>query len=980
MSSLVEMLVDSAPFQNTIVLLIVANTGVMMLERYPMDPYTAQVLENANLLLTLAFTSEMVLKLVAYGLCRYLADSFNRFDGVIVLLSLMDLIVAHYEVDIGVNTSVLRAMRLLRVFKLMRSWTSLRKIVEGMLNSVGQLTNLFVLLLLVIFIFALLGMSLFGDKFTEERGFAEPPRTNFDSIVDSMLTVFVVISGENWNDVWADTASAVGPWCGVYFVLLVTIGNYVVLNLFVAILLGGFQQNHDEDDDDHDAQAEAEAQAEAQAEAEAEAEASEGGGYDRLGHPLPAGVNVHSPGIDSAAVDDASDYALLCLSPANPIRRLAHTIITFHAPSTPALSFDNLIVVVILTSCIAMSLESCDLPTDAPLRDLLEQINTIATIVFATEMGLKIIAWGLLFTPNGYLRSGWNRLDGAIVTSSLISLLGDVPAFKTLRLLRVLRPLRLIARFGSLRVVVDLFIRTLPQVFNVMTVVLLFAIVFAILGVQIFAGKFASCASDDANVARAPDSGACIEAGGVWANPSIGSFDDIGAALLLLFESATMEGWPDVMYAAIDATAQGQAPSQGFAPFQSLFVVAWIILGGMFLLNVFVGVIVDAFAAIKRNDEGLSLMDANQEQWVATMKQLLRLKPTRYPPEPTEATRKFAYRILHMSWFEPAVMGVILFNTALMGLDAYDISPERSEFLSDSNQVCTVIFAVEAAIKIHALSFDEYVREGWNIFDFSVVTISLLESATSFIAEALGINPSLFRAARTVRVLRIIRTVKSAKGLRMLMKTLLLSLPSLYNIAAIFLILLTLYSILGMSLFGKVAHGDFLDDNANFCSFPIAFLTMFRCATGESWNGIMHDAMTTSSEVFSDRPQPRCVDATASSPGDCGSPVAAVLFFMSFQLLATFVILNMMVAIILEEYSKAVSTDHQKISPEDSEAYADAWAHFDPFATGRMHVSHLHAFIEEYSTTYLLTYLLLLTFTYLLTYLRTCVLACLLTY
>lgn len=112
----------------------------------------------------------------------------------------------------------------------------------------------------------------------------------------------------------------------------------------------------------------------------------------------------------------------------------------------------------------------------------------------------QVLAYGLLFTPKAYLRDGWHRLDALIVSASLISLLGDSDRLATLRLLRVLRPLRLIAKFGNLRVVVDLFIKTLPDVGSVMLVVLLFSIVFGILGVQVSAAygqlMAAECAVD----------------------------------------------------------------------------------------------------------------------------------------------------------------------------------------------------------------------------------------------------------------------------------------------------------------------------------------------------------------------------------------------------------------------------------------------------------------------------------------------------
>ena len=248
-------------FQNFVVGLIVLNTIAMMFESYPMDPKLEERLDDLNVYLTIAFACEMLLKLGADGIEEYVSDAFNRFDGLVVIVSVADLIVSYLHIDLGLNASVLRAFRLLRVFRLVRSWKNLRMVLQAMMNAVGKLFDLFILLLLLIFIFSLLGMSLFGGAYTADNGWTEgePPRTNFDSMIGSMLTVFVVISGENWNDVWSQTSSVVGQWCAPYFVVLVVLGNYVVLNLFVAILLGGFsdlepeEAKGDGDDDSEEA-------------------------------------------------------------------------------------------------------------------------------------------------------------------------------------------------------------------------------------------------------------------------------------------------------------------------------------------------------------------------------------------------------------------------------------------------------------------------------------------------------------------------------------------------------------------------------------------------------------------------------------------------------------------------------------------------------------------------------------------------------
>lgn len=109
-------LVDTNAFSTLITVLILINVGIMMCEQYPMDPQLAAHLEMANGILVGLFALEMVLKHVGLGPAAYWSDGFNRFDGIVVLTSLLD--VASALVDMGVNSQTLRAFRLLRVFKL----------------------------------------------------------------------------------------------------------------------------------------------------------------------------------------------------------------------------------------------------------------------------------------------------------------------------------------------------------------------------------------------------------------------------------------------------------------------------------------------------------------------------------------------------------------------------------------------------------------------------------------------------------------------------------------------------------------------------------------------------------------------------------------------------------------------------------------------------------------------------------------------
>ena len=304
------------------------------------------------------------------------------------------------------------------------------------------------------------GVQLLGLKFTPATGFEEVPRTNFDDTRHAMYTVFVVMSGENWNDVWADSKVAVGAWCIGYYVLMVVCGNYVLLNLFVAILLSGLEAD---DADDI-----------ARQKRFALAAAGKPGG--RADDARAKGAVAAPPlGAERGLrrlLWERREWSFLLLPPSSRLRRAAAAVTTWSLEGRirggGAVSFDNVIVVVILLSSGAMAFERCDLPEGSRLAGTLEAINTVATLVFVLEMLLKMTALGVATTHRAYLSSGWNRLDCFIVSASLLTIVvGSSPAVRVLRVLRVLRPLRLISKFGGMRVVITLMFKTMPKVVEV---------------------------------------------------------------------------------------------------------------------------------------------------------------------------------------------------------------------------------------------------------------------------------------------------------------------------------------------------------------------------------------------------------------------------------------------------------------------------------------------------------------------------------
>merc|ERR1719232_888926 len=218
-----------------IIILVLLNTCVLATEHYNQPEWLEHFQEITNMFFVVLFTLEMILKMYALGFQGYFVSLFNRFDFFVVVSSLLEMILTFHEVMPPLGLSVLRCVRLLRTFKVTRYWGSMGNLVKSLVNSIASINALLVLLMLFIFIFALLGMQIFGGKFETES------RSTFNGFYQSFFTVFQILTGEDWNVVMYDGIQAYGGvksfgfLVSFYFIFLFICGNYILLNVFLAI-------------------------------------------------------------------------------------------------------------------------------------------------------------------------------------------------------------------------------------------------------------------------------------------------------------------------------------------------------------------------------------------------------------------------------------------------------------------------------------------------------------------------------------------------------------------------------------------------------------------------------------------------------------------------------------------------------------------------------------------------------------------------
>lgn len=263
---------------------------------------------------------------------------------------------------------------------------------------------------------------------------------------------------------------------------------------------------------------------------------------------------------------------------------------------------------------------------------------------------------------------------------------------------------------------------------NVMVVSVLFLGMFAILGTNIFKGSFYYCLTD--NVPQGQDSKIidkldCMDYGGEWLNRDQ-NFDNVGTAAVTLFNVMTTEGWLGVMWHSVDATGIDLVPQLDRNRFASLFYVFFMILGSLFILNMFVGVVINVFNQEKEELEKKKLLTEIQNEWCDNLIKMYKAEMLVQHQESGKAINDFCYNLVSTKVFDNAITICIIFNTICMALTWYGESPAVPYYLKFVNQFFNVVYTIEAVLKLIAFG-KAYFDNGWNVFDFFIVVATWTE-------------------------------------------------------------------------------------------------------------------------------------------------------------------------------------------------------------------------------------------------------------
>ncbi|XP_016372496.1 dihydropyridine-sensitive L-type skeletal muscle calcium channel subunit alpha-1-like [Sinocyclocheilus rhinocerous] len=873
--------VKSKFFNWWVLLVVLLNTLVIATEHHNQTEGLTSFQDTANIILLACFTIEMVMKMYAFGLRAYFMSIFNRFDCFVVTIGILEIILVVSNIMTPLGISVMRCIRLLRLFKITRYFHLFKSHLKEKAEEKARRKL----------------MRTLPEKSEEEKALMAKRLMESRSKAEGMPTTAKLKIDEfesNVNEVKDPFPPADFPG-----------------------------------DDEEE---------------EPEIPIS----------PRPRPMADLQLKETVVPMPEASSFFIF--GPQNKFRKLCHRIIN-HT------TFTNIILLFILLSSISLAAED---PIDPHSfrNKVLAYADIVFTTVFTIEIVLKMTVYGAFLHTGSFCRNSFNILDLIVVGVSLLSMgmeSSTISVVKILRVLRVLRPLRAINRAKGLKHVVQCMFVAIKTIGNIVLVTMLLDFMFSCIGVQLFKGKLYSC-TDPLQTTAEECQGTFLKYvqnslhdmevhQRKWVNSDF-NFDNVLNGILALFTISTFEGWPEILYRAIDSNAVDTGPLYNNRVGISIFFIIYIIIIAFFMMNIFVGFVIVTFQKQGEQEYKNCELDKNQRQCV---QYALKARPLKcYIPKNPHQYRVWYF--VTSCYFEYLMFFLIMLNTLCLGMQHCNQSDHITKLSDTLNLIFTVLFTGEMIVKLIAFKAKGYFGDPWNVFDFVIVIGSIVDVVLSEVDAALEasgglwclhgcaeVNPMQAIADaenvrvsitffRLFRVLRLIKLLNRSEGIRNLLWTFIKSFQALPHVALLIVMLFFIYAVIGMQMFGKVAlvDGTEINRNNNFQTFPQAVLVLFRVATGEQWPKIMLASMYGK----------LCDPKSDYGPGEeytCGSSIA-VFYFLSFYMLCAFLIINLFVAVIMDNFDY-LTHDWSILGPHHLDEFKKIWAEYDPEATGR--IKHL---------------------------------------
>jgi len=577
------------------------------------------------------------------------------------------------------------------------------------------------------------------------------------------------------------------------------------------------------------------------------------------------------------------------IKPNNMIRRLIFMVIQHR-------SFELLMLAMIVFSCVQLALDAPNVSPTSTLSLVLKAADVSFTLIFLCEAIIKIIAMGFVMHPGAYLRSFANCFDLFIVVVSLLVETINAHSLRVMRsfrLFRALRPLRLLTRLKSMQLIIATLIHVLPDLGGVLLLGLFQFLIFAILGAQFFSGKYDYC-NDPSVLGKSSCIGTFVDSKGVhlsreWLHPPL-NFDNTLVAFLTLFVVVTRDGWLEIAFQGMDVNGIDMQPVRNKRGWYAIYFVLFMLTVSFVWISMIVAIICEHYRKASELSGSDAALTDEQKEWAEVLRmkrheaELARFEDDFGGAAPRFFIRKLAYRLVTHPRFETFIIFCIIGNTITMASYHESQPAVYEEIQRNGNIAFASVFILELVLKLVALFPARYFKEPWNVFDFIVVVAS--------IPDLVGINFVGTSILRVLRLGRVLRLFKKAKGLRAIFATCVLAMVSIFQVIFLIFMLMFVYAVLGMTLFQDYETKTMTGRNENFRDFGASLAVLFRVITRDNWKRTMFDTMECAYDV----------DGIAAN---CTRVVVPALFFVTFILMGSYVLVSLITAAILEKFTEA---------------------------------------------------------------------------
>uniref|UniRef100_A0A5F8H6I7 Sodium channel protein n=1 Tax=Monodelphis domestica TaxID=13616 RepID=A0A5F8H6I7_MONDO len=572
--------------------------------------------------------------------------------------------------------------------------------------------------------------------------------------------------------------------------------------------------------------------------------------------------------------------------------------------------FEISIVFIVLLSCFALIFEDIYIEKRKTIKIILEYGNMIFTYIFILEMLLKWMAYGY----KTYFSNVWCWLEFLVVNVCIIHLLQMLSTNNHL--------LKTFYTPEIMMVVLHIFLKAIPSILEALLVWLICWLLFSLMGVNLFAGKFFKCINittgerlpwtliiDVIDCKMLSNSSGDVQ----WKNPKA-NFDNIGNGYFSLLQLLLHE-----------ITIFNKQPKNESNVYIYLYFVIFVILGLCFPFVFFVRVVINHL----------------KQQIIFVTLMIIPLLQNKF--------QGYIFDLITKEAFEITIIVLICLNTVVMMVETDTQDTYKRNILYQINLVFIGLFAGECLLKLIGLRL-YYFTIGWNIFDFVVIHLSIMVVLLPHLTVKYLLTYSQVQVIRLIRCGRVLNFIKGTKVLGPLIYALMLSLPTLLNIVLLLLLIMFIYAILGMSHFAYIKKDAGINDMFNFETFGNSMLCLFQITTFAGWNGLLEPVLSTGPPDC----DPEKIHPGSSVKGDCGSPSFGVFYFVSYIIISFLVLVNLFIVVILEICNVVTEENAQLLSEEVFDNFYEVWKQFDPDGTHFIDYSQLSEFAASLDPPFLI--------------------------